>query len=192
MKLYGDAEKVAQAEYERQLLLVEQRLIQESVLNKEVTDNIIKEKKIAEDGRVQYVVSLKNKELNSILQMEAKTDEQKEARTEAFWMYQLTLSDDAAKKQAENEFNIATQTQDNINKTSENLYEEYLVKKETADTDYFNNLKEASEKTEQEILDDKIKKLDDYLTFAQQSFQQASTTFYPCLHCVRAPNCAAD
>jgi hypothetical protein len=170
-----DAEKVAQAEYERQLLLVEQRLIQESVLNKEVTDNIIKEKKIAEDGRVQYVVSLKNKELNSILQMEAKTDEQKEARTEAFWMYQLTLSDDAAKKQAENEFNIATQTQDNINKTSENLYEEYLVKKETADTDYFNNLKEASEKTEQEILDDKIKKLDDYLTFAQQSFQQASS-----------------
>ena len=66
-------------------------------------------------------------------------------------------------------------TEKNLNQTIFNLTEELGTKTQEAYAEVEAQIKAETIKTEDEILDEKIKRLDEYLGYAQQAFQQASS-----------------
>ena len=68
----------------------------------------------------------------------------------------------------------AVLTEENLNQTKINLAEELAVKKTEIDTEYFTNYKTDAEQTEDEIFQNRITQLDNYLAYAEQAFNQAS------------------
>ena len=126
----------ADAEYERQLKLNEDRL------------NADKNYLITLDENGKYKVQLTEKYEDEIKNLSKKEQ------------------DDIAAN--------AVLTEENLNNTKINLAEELAVKKTEIDTEYFNNYKTDAEQTEDEIFQNRITQLDDYLAFAQQQFNQAS------------------
>jgi hypothetical protein len=81
------------------------------------------------------------------------------------------------KKAAQNQYDIIIGTQKAIEKTSLNLEEEYLTKKENANTEYLNDYKDATEQTEEDINEKRLKNLSDYLAAFQNVFGMFEDTY---------------
>jgi hypothetical protein len=98
----------------------------------------------------------------------AKNVEEKSAAELALTKYnnQIILADEA--------YELAIQTEENINQTSVNLLEESNVKKLEAIDKYNGDVKQATIKTEDEINEERIKRFDDYLSYISNAVSDAT------------------
>ena len=159
--------EVADAEYYRQLEINRKRLVDDNKLNEVAVLD-------AETQKISYIITLRQELLDEVKSLN-------DAAAIATEKGDLEL----AEKLKTNATTLATQQEQirlgvekDINKGSENLYEEYLVTKETADTEYFNGLIEATAKTDEEILNNRIGKIEDVLeqiTIIYNGFEAAIT-----------------
>ena len=159
--------EVADAEYYRQLEINKKRLADDNKLEAiAVLD--------AETQKVKYIVTLRQELLDEIKSLNdgaaIATQKGDLELAEKLKTNATTLT----KQQEE----IRLGVEKDINKGAENLYTEYLVTKETADTEYFNGLIEATAKTDEEILNNRIGKIEDVLeqiTVIYNGFEAAVT-----------------
>jgi hypothetical protein len=165
------------AEYER-LFIAEQERYD---LKKDFNIRVEKD----ENGLLQLRLEIKDQELKAIQQQNdefrqkelerlqknidlAKNAEEKSAAELALTKYnnQIILADEA--------YELAIQTEENINQTSVNLLEESNVKKLEAIDKYNGDVKQATIKTEDEINEERIKRFDDYLSYISNAVSDAT------------------
>ena len=159
--------EVADAEYYRQLEINKKRLADDNKLEAVAVLD-------AETQKVSYIITLRQELLDEIKSLNDAAAIATEKGDLDLAEKLKTNATTLAKQQEE----IRLGVEKDINKGSENLYEEYLVTKETADTEYFNGLIEATAKTDEEILNNRIGKIEDVLeqiTVIYNGFEAAVT-----------------
>lgn len=183
---------IADADLARQLELEKTRI--------EATNDLSVEYIKDQNGVSSAIVTIKNEEIKSIIKMDedarqaklqtlrnASKDLQKQIDNEtndkkkADLLIQKNAADAALLTYGNNLMlfeklkTIRINTETNLNNTIVNLNSEKNTKILEADTQLNEDLKTETIKTEDEIRDERIKRLDEYLAFAQQSFQEASS-----------------
>jgi hypothetical protein len=185
-------EKIAQAEYDRQLQLETDRIqAQQDLRVKYYTD---------EYGAQRARVEITNEAVNDIIKL---SEDERKAKSD-----QLSKASDDLQKQIDKEVDVSkkgdlmkqknstdaalatyeqnvqlavdlseirVKTEENLNTTIVNLDAEKNTKIVEANAQLNADIKAETIKTEDEILDEKIKRLDEYLAFAQEQFQKASS-----------------
>jgi hypothetical protein len=183
---------IAEADFNRQLDLEKTRVESNNDLNVQLQKDAygqlraiveIKDQEIKvisemdEQARLKKLESLKNISQDLQTQIDKEVDIKKKADLQAqknnadaaltTFNNNVLLADDLAE--------IRVKTEENLNTTIVNLDAEKNTKIVEADAELNADIKAQTIKTEEEILDEKIKRLDEYLAFAQQQFQQASS-----------------
>jgi hypothetical protein len=183
---------IAEADFNRQLDLEKKRIEANDDLNVklqkdaygqlraivEIKDQEIKViSEMDDQARLDKLASLKQISTDLENQISKEKDIKKKAALEiqkndadaalATFSNNILLADDLA--------NVRVKTEENLNTTIVNLDAEKNTKILEADATLNADIKAQTIKTEEEILDEKVKRLDEYLAFAQQQFQQASS-----------------
>jgi len=183
---------IAEADFNRQLDLEKKRIEANDDLNVKLEEDRFgqlratiefKDKEIKaiaemdEQARLKKLESLKNISQDLQTQIDKEIDIKKKADLQAqkntadaaltTFNNNVLLADDLAE--------IRIKTEENLNTTIVNLDAEKNTKIVEADAQLNADIKAQTIKTEEEILDEKIKRLDEYLGYAQQAFQQASS-----------------
>ena len=134
----------------------------------------LREEQIAEaDAEYQRQLKLNEDRLNEDKKYLITLDENGKYRVELTKEYEEEIKN-LSKKEQDDVVANAVLTEENLNNTKINLAEELAVKKTEIDGEYFNNYKTDAEQTEDEIFQNRITQLDNYLAYAEQAFNQAS------------------
>ena len=184
--------QIAESDFARQLDLEKTRIEGLNDLSVQITKDAkgvstavveIKDKEIKaisemdNQARLDKLESLKQISVDLQKQIDKEKDIKKKAALEiqkndadaalTTFSNNILLADDLA--------GIRVKTEENLNTTIINLDEDKNVKILEADATLNSDIKAQTIKTEEEILDEKIKRLDEYLAFAQQQFQSAAS-----------------
>ena len=134
----------------------------------------LRDEQIAEaDAEYQRQLKLNQDRLNEDKKYLISLDENGKYRVELTKEYEEEIKN-LSKKEQDDVLANAVLTEENLNQTKINLAEELAVKKTEIDTEYFNNYKTDAEQTEDDIFQNRITQLDNYLAYAEQAFNQAS------------------
>lgn len=191
-KEYLNRKQIAESDFTRQLDLEKTRIEGLNDLSVQITKDA--------RGVSTAVIEIKDQEIKAIAEMDnqARLDKLNSLKkTSTDLQEQITKEKDIKKKAAleiqkndadaalttfsnnvllaDDLAEIRVKTEENLNTTIVNLTEETNTKILEADATLNADIKAQTIKTEEEILDEKIKRLDEYLAFAQQQFQQASS-----------------
>lgn len=134
----------------------------------------IREQQIAEaEAEYQRQLKLNEDRLNEDQKYLITLDENGKYRVELTKEYEQEIAT-LSKKDQDDVLANAILTEENLNQTKLNLAEELAVSKTEIETEYLNNYKTDAEQTEEEIFQNRITQLDNYLAYAEQAFNQAS------------------
>jgi hypothetical protein len=166
LKTQKIGEDLSLREYEQ--LLNDRQALYEQYLSG-LRDEQIKEAE-AESARQ---LKLEEERLNADKNYLISVDENGKYRVQLTEKYQKEI-EGLSKVEQDNIAANAVLTEENLNQVKINLAEDLAVKKEEIDAEYYENYKTSTEQTEQEVFDNKIKLLDDYLAYAEQAFNNVS------------------
>ena len=156
-----------------QLTFDEQQARSKEIFNKsvELENKILasKQKIIEIEGNKKLSAAEKTKQREAEIALQGELQIQKNSTDASLATYEQNVQ--LANSLAEEKI----LTEKNLNKTILNLTEELGTKTQQAYAEVDAQIKDETIKTEDEILDEKIKRLDEYLGYAQQAFQQASS-----------------
>ena len=151
----------------------EQMLIDRQDLYRQYLDGLRDEQIAEAEAEMNRQLKLNEERLNEDKKYLITLDENGKYRVELTKEYEEEIKN-LSKKEQDDVVANAVLTEENLNQTKINLAEELAVKKTEIDTEYFTNYKTDAEQTEDEIFQNRITQLDNWLAYAEQAFNQAS------------------
>lgn len=173
IKVYDTLLKTQKIGEDVSLQEYEQMLIDRQDLYRQYLSGLRDEQIAEAEAEMNRQLKLNEERLNEDKKYLITLDENGKYRVQLTKEYEDEIKTLSKKEQDDIAAN-AVLTEENLNQTKINLAEELVVKKEEIDGEYFTNYKTDAEQTEDEIFQNRITQLDNYLAYAEQAFNQAS------------------